>query len=137
MSGLRDGADMSMDEPQLPGVLPDLAGLAELTLARGSFKVVTDPAGSCPRDNMLAAVSAVAKLGGRASCLVAELEKKRGDRAPSPRRLLEDAGTTAGRFPEGNSTLRGGEAPVRAFLTGEVSMALPGLTCLDDRFAGV
>jgi hypothetical protein len=39
MSGLRDGADMSMDD----GVLPERAALVELTLALGSFKVVTTP----------------------------------------------------------------------------------------------
>ena len=42
LSGLTDEADTSIDELRLPGVLPDRAGLAELTLALGSLRVVTE-----------------------------------------------------------------------------------------------
>jgi hypothetical protein len=55
-SGLNEGTEISIDEPQLPGVLPDSA-LVE-TLARGSFSVVTPPdESSLMRESMLVVVS--------------------------------------------------------------------------------
>lgn len=72
---------MSKEELRLPGVLPDLAGLTELTLARGSFRVVTDATGSsCTRGSIVAPTSVAVKVEGRLACF--ELEKKRGDWGP-------------------------------------------------------
>lgn len=85
-SGVRAGADMSNDEFRLPSVLPDLAGLGELTLARGILRVVTAPVGVswCIRASIEAAASVEWKLGGRETCLDTGLfEKKRGDPGPS------------------------------------------------------
>lgn len=74
----------SDEDAQLPGVLPDLAGLVELTLARGNLRVVTVPAGSSRiRESMVAVRSVVGKAKGREIGLEAEWEKKRGDCEPS------------------------------------------------------
>ena len=52
-------------EPQLFGVLADLAGLAELTVPLGSLTVVTASWSSRIRASMAAAASDEEKLGGR------------------------------------------------------------------------
>lgn len=128
MSVPRDGADVSMEDPQLPGVLPDLGGLVALMLARGSLSVVTvSDESSRIRDNMLAVESGVEKLGGRAMCFELVLEKKRGDFAGSRGVLLDALGI---------SSRPGGDAPVRGFFTDEESMVCSRLVRLDDRFAG-
>lgn len=106
---------MSTDELKLPGVLPDMAGLAELTLARGRFTVVT--ASEELRDSMVAAISEAVELGGRLRCLEGACEKKSGEKEPS--RVCREADDGGGAFADGGiSNLLGGDAPVRAFLMG-------------------
>jgi hypothetical protein len=84
LSGLPECAGTSIEEPQLPGVLSDLPGLIELTLARGSLSVVTPPAGSSRiRESIDTAGSPAGKAVGRLTCLEGVWEKKRGERGPS------------------------------------------------------
>jgi hypothetical protein len=129
---------MSNDEFRLPGVLPDLAGLGELTLARGILRVVTAPVGVswCIRASIEAAASVEWKLGGREICLGTGLfEKNRGDPGPSG----GDWPAAAAKAPwpaVGKSAILGGEAPVLGFLLGNGSVILSGTACReDDRLA--
>lgn len=129
---LRVSELMSMEEVKLPGVLPDMAGLVELILARGSLTVVTIPAGSSrPRDSIFAAISEAAELEGRLMSLTGPWEKKRGEELSRVDEAKEGGGSVA---EAGISNRRGGEAPVRAFLTGAWSMARPAASsCLGGR----
>jgi hypothetical protein len=129
-------AEASIEDAQLPGVLPDLAGLGELTLARGSLRVVTAPD---ELSRTLASKDAEASDGGKPANLLicfaeAECEKKRGDVGPSGGKPVEE-----GRLPRDMcSDLREGDAPVRGFLTGDGSMMLSNRVCLDgDRFGAL
>lgn len=123
-----------MDDPQLPGVLSDLPWLMELTLARGSFRVVTAPAGSSlMRASMLVATSEDGKLPGRLRCLAGVWEKKRGECEPS-RCSLGFGGCSA---EAGISTFRGGDAPVRGFLTGEGCIAASPRIFPEGRLVGI
>lgn len=136
VSGVSEGADASKEELQL-GVLPDLAGLGELTLARGNLRVVTVPEGSSRmRASIDAVESAVWKLGGRAiNLLVAEWEKKRGDAGPSGCCWAVKGGPTL-KVEVGIFSILEGDFPVRGFLMGDGSMMPSVNVCLgDDRFA--
>lgn len=68
------------------------------------------------------------KLGGLATCLDEdELEKKRGEVGPSAGGSEPGADSPG----LGMSAIRGGEAPVRAFLTGD-GRIVSGTACLDE-----
>lgn len=113
-SGLSAEAGISTDEPRLPVVvLLDTTELIELTLACGSFTVVTSSLGTSTavRENMLALISGEVPVG-RPVLLEGLCEKKRGERGPS--RFTE--GTAGLEAAEGISKRRGGEEPVRGFL---------------------
>lgn len=130
-SGVSAGAVVSMEEPQLPGVLPDLAGLGELILARGNFNVVTEPDGSSRmRARMDGAGSEAGKFGGRVIFRAEEeCEKKRGDAGPSG---CEGPAEDMLRVDLGMSLILGGDAPVRGFFTGDGSMVLSVKAGLDE-----
>jgi hypothetical protein len=118
-SGVPVWITLSDDDAQLPGVLPDLAGLVELTLARGSLSVVTESAGSSRmRESMVAATSVVGKPNGLDICFEAECEKNSGDGELA----LAAPAITALEGTGGMLTLRGGDAPVRGFFMGDLSM---------------
>lgn len=133
-SGVRAGADMSIDEPQLPGVLPDLAGLGVLTLARGILSVVTAPEGSCcMRARIDVAGSAWRRLGARDIGFDVELfEKNNGEVGPSSGGWPVAAAKAPS--PEvGRSVILGGETPLRRFLfMVDCPITLSGTACLED-----
>lgn len=127
-SGVRAGAEASIEDPQLPGVLPDLAGLGELTFARGNFSVVTEPTGSSRiRASIEGAGSLEDTFGSR---LIrredVEWEKKSGEVGPS------GCAEPALKVVAGISLIRGGDAPVRGFLRGDGSMMESEAACFDD-----
>ena len=110
LSGLLARVAASIDD-QLPGVLDDLAGLAELTVPRASLSVVTS-AESRTLLNMVPTASGPEKLGGlvtRGFCLC---EKNNGEVT------LSILGGIAGFANSPRSILRGGAARVRDFFVG-------------------
>jgi hypothetical protein len=116
-------------------VLSDLPGLTVLTLARGSFNVVTPPAGSSRiRESIETEGSVAGKLAGRWTCLAGVCEKKRGERGPC---CFPRAEGSRPAVLLGSSTLRGGDAPVRAFLMGDGCMTGSPLAWAEGRFEGI
>jgi hypothetical protein len=79
--------------------------------------------------DVVVVVSLVRRLACRDGCLgFAEWEKNKGDVGPSGRSVFLRPPSVGA----GMSTIPGGDAPVRAFLTGDGSMVLSGTVCLDE-----
>lgn len=130
-SGLRvRPAASSEAQLPLPGVLDDLAGLAELTVPLASLRVVTSAAeGSLTLLNMVPAASELEKRGSRTRLGLVLWEKNSGD---------VTAGCFCGRGGVLNSLrsiLDGGGGPARGFFAGgRAKRSLLGATSLRTRF---
>lgn len=107
-SGLRTKLPASIED-QLPGVLEDLTELAECTVPRASFRVVTSTL-SCTFFNMVAP-SDPEKLGGLAISGLRLCEKNSGDVRPS----ASFGGNAVGLAKRPRSILRGGVSRARGF----------------------
>ncbi|EEY21112.1 predicted protein [Verticillium alfalfae VaMs.102] len=123
------------DQLPLPDVLPERAGLAELTWPRGSLTVRTSFS-SRRRARSAAAASVGGRNGARLDMGLGEFEKNKGEVTPS---LFSSARAAAAvgvlGTPE-RSMARGGSRRVRGFFSGDDFAPGRAVSSSDGRFTG-